>query len=144
MPPPNLFLRLHKWAARQDENFLTESLAVVLEQLLSLAPDVGTRLVARLTGGFIDLPPDAASAIEIRTQVEAESGRPDLEIATPDRLVWIEVKVESALRTGQLEGYRVLLGESGVEQTRLVLLTQYPQTFQAEDARPTWNFAGMS
>jgi hypothetical protein len=58
-PVANLFLRLHKWAARQDENFLTESLAVVLEQLLALAPEVGTRLVARLTGGFIDLPPTA-------------------------------------------------------------------------------------
>jgi hypothetical protein len=32
-PANNLFLRLHKWTWRQDENFLTESLAVVLEQL---------------------------------------------------------------------------------------------------------------
>ena len=40
-PSNNLFLRLHKWAVRQDENFLTESLAVVLEQLLVLAPEVG-------------------------------------------------------------------------------------------------------
>ena len=49
-PAANLFLRLHKWAARQDENFLTESLAVVLEQLLVLAPDVGTRLVGAAHG----------------------------------------------------------------------------------------------
>ena len=56
-PANNVFLRLHKWAWRQDENFLTESLAVVLEHLLVLAPAVGVRLVARLTGGFIDLPP---------------------------------------------------------------------------------------
>jgi hypothetical protein len=46
---PNLFARLHKWAARQDENFLTESLAVVLEHLVILAPDVGVRLVSLLT-----------------------------------------------------------------------------------------------
>src|SRR3954467_14465622 len=105
-PANNLFLRLHKWAARQDENFLTESLAVVLEQLLVLAPAVGTRLVARLTGGFIDLPPEDASAIEIHTQVEASQGRPDLEIRTPHRLAWVEVKAESELRTGQLVGYR--------------------------------------
>src|SRR5438105_12670390 len=96
-PVNNLFLRLHKWASRQDENFLTESLAVVLEQLLVLAPAVGTRLVARLTGGFIDLSPEAASAIEVRTQVEAGQGRPDLEIRTPHRLVWLEVKAESEL-----------------------------------------------
>jgi len=72
-PANNVFLRLHKWAWRQDENFLTESLAVVLEQLLVLAPAVGTRLVARVTGGFIDLPPEDASEIELRTQVEGGS-----------------------------------------------------------------------
>src|SRR4051794_29456782 len=120
-PADNVFLRLHKWAARQDENFLTESLAVVVEQLLVIAPAVGTRLVAKLTGGFIDLPAEDASAIEIRTQVEASSGRPDLEIRSPHRLAWIEMKAESKLRTGQLEGYRVLLRESGVAQTRLLL-----------------------
>ncbi len=133
---PNLFARLHKWAARQDENFLTESLAVVLEQLLILTPEVGVRLVSRLTGGFIDLALEDASAIEIHTQVETGSGRPDLEISSKDRLVWIEVKVESDLRTGQLEGYRVLLRESGIEQTRLVLLTRYPEVFQGDETRP--------
>jgi hypothetical protein len=99
-PGNNLFLRLHKWASRQDENFLTESLAVVLEQLLVLAPAVGTRLVAGLTGDFIKLPPEDASAIELHTQVEAGQGRPDLEIRSPHRLVWIEVKAESELRAG--------------------------------------------
>jgi len=127
---------LHKWAARQDENFLTESLAVVLEELLILAPNVGVRLVSQLTGGFIEVNPDSASAIEIRTQVETGSGRPDLEISTPERLVWVEVKAESELRTGQLEGYRVLLRECGVEQTRLALLTQYPEVFQGDESRP--------
>jgi hypothetical protein len=133
---PNLFARLHKWAARQDENFVTESLAVVLEQLLILAPEVGVRRVSRLTGGFIDLPSGDASAIEIHTQVETGSGRPDLEIGVRDRLVWIEVKVESELRTGQLEGYRVLLRECEIEQTRLVLLTRYPEIFSKEETRP--------
>jgi len=127
---------LHKWAARQDENFLTESLAVVLEQLLILTPEVGVRLVSRLTGGFIGVNPDSASVIEIRTQVEAGQGRPDLEIRTPERLVWVEVKAESQLRTGQLEGYRVLLRECGFEQTRLILLTQYPEVLRADDTRP--------
>jgi hypothetical protein len=133
---PNLFARLHKWAARQDENFLTESLAVVLEHLLILASEIGVRMVSRLTGGFIELTPENASVIEIHTQVETGSGRPDLEIGTPQRLVWIEVKVESELRTGQLEGYRVLLRERGAEQTRLILLTRYPENFQNEETRP--------
>lgn len=132
-PGPNLFHRLHKWAHRQDENFLTEALAVVLEQLLTLAPAVGTRLIANLTGGFISVAPDDASAVELHTQVEAVSGRPDLEVRTPERLVWVEVKAESELRRGQLEGYRELLKQSNVAQTRLVLLTRYPQLFGAGD-----------
>jgi hypothetical protein len=135
-PANNLFLRLHKWATRQDENFLTESLAVVLEQLLLLAPAVGTRLVAQLTDSFILVSPEDAGIIQIRTQVETGQGRPDLEISIPHRLVWIEVKAESELRAGQLEGYRVLLGEQGVSQTRLILLTRYAVEFRPGDAQP--------
>jgi hypothetical protein len=37
-----------------------------------------------------------------------------------------------------VEGYRVLLAESGFKQTRLVLLTRYPEVFLSEDARPDW------
>jgi hypothetical protein len=133
---PNVFARLHKWATRQDENFLTESLAVVLEQLLILAPAVGTQLVNRLTGGFIDVSPAEAHVIELQPQLDTGAGRPDLQVRAPERLVWIEVKAEAELRTGQLEGYRVLLGESGVEHTRLVLLTRYPESYSQEDARP--------
>lgn len=132
----NLFLRLHKWAIRQDENYLTETLAVVLEQLLVLAPAVGTRLVSQITGGFIDRPEDEASAIEIRTQIETGSGRPDLEIRTLNRVAWIEVKAESVLRVGQLEGYRILLAESGVPETQLILLTRYRETYAADAVRP--------
>jgi hypothetical protein len=133
---PNLFARLHKWAARQDENFLTEALAVVLEQLLILAPEVGVRLVSQLTGGFIEVNPESASIVEIRTQIETGQGRPDLEIRIPEHLVWVEVKAESELRAGQLEGYRVLPRESGIAQTRLVLLTRNWEVFQEDDTRP--------
>ncbi|MBX3399052.1 MAG: PD-(D/E)XK nuclease family protein [Gemmataceae bacterium] len=132
----NVFHRLHKWAARQDENFLTESLALVIEQLLVLAPESGTRLVSKLTGGLIALPAEDASAIEIHTQIETDQGRPDLEIRSPNRLAWIEVKVESPLRTGQLEGYRVALRESGIANNRLLLLTRYPVELKADDAKP--------
>jgi hypothetical protein len=131
-----LFHRLHKWAHRQDENFLTESLALVLEHLLALAPAVGTRLISKLTGGFIDVPPQDASTIELQTQVEAVAGRPDLEIRVPHKLAWIEVKAESELRKGQLEGYRVLLRQAGVAQTLLGLLTRYPQELQHGDELP--------
>jgi len=133
---PNLFARLHKWATRQDENFVTESLAVVLENLLILSPEIGVRMVSRITGGFIAMGPEDSGAVEIRTQVDVRTGRPDLEICVPHRLVWIEVKVESTLRTGQLEGYRRLIGETGFTETRLILLSRYPETYAADAMRP--------
>lgn len=136
LPAANLFGRLHKWAARQDENFLTESLSLMLEHLLVLAPTIGTRLVSRLTGGFIDMRAEDASAIEIRSQVETGQGRPDMEIRSPHRMAWIEVKAESELRMGQLAGYRLLLGKSGVQQTHLGLLTRYPVMYKTDDVRP--------
>jgi hypothetical protein len=48
----------------------------------------------------------------------------------------VEVKAESELRAGQLEGYRVILQESGVVHQQLVLLTRYPEVFPAHSARP--------
>jgi hypothetical protein len=133
---PNVFARLHKWATRQDENFLTEALAVVLEHLLVLVPPAGVRLIHGLTDGFIDVPASSASAIELQPQVETGEGRPDLEVRALHQLVWVEVKAESDLRTGQLEGYRKLLRTSGFEQTRLVLLTRYPAEYPPSAERP--------
>jgi hypothetical protein len=137
-PANNLLLRLHKWASRQDENFLTESLAVVLEQLLVLAPAVGTRLVAKLTGGFIDLPPEDASAIELHTQVETGEGRPDLEICSPHRLVVVEAKVEAEVRSGQLERYQDRLAKSGVTHGQLVVLSRYPAVVSCGIVNVRW------
>jgi hypothetical protein len=114
-------------------------LAVVIEHLLAFTPEVGTRFIGRFTNGFIDVFPGDASSIQIQTQVEAGSGRPDLEICTPYKLVWVEVKAESELRAGQLEGYRVLMNTSRIEERRLVLLTRYPQAFSDEDTRPDFD-----
>ena len=135
---PNLFTRLHKWAARQDENFLTESLALLLEFLLARTPAVGVHLVRRLSDGLIDLRPEEAAAAEVSTQVETTEGRPDLEIRAPERLVWVEVKAESPLRAGQLEGYRIGLRASGARETRLVLLTRYAVSLQPGEERPDY------
>jgi hypothetical protein len=108
----------------------------VIEHLLIFVPQVGTRLVGRITGGFIDVLPEDASSIQIQTQVEAGTGRPDLEICTPYRLVWIEVKAESELRAGQLEGYRVLMEANRIQERRLVVLTRYPEAYPVDWLRP--------
>jgi hypothetical protein len=129
---PNLFARLHKWAIRQDENFLTESLAVLLEVFLDREPAVGVRLVNSFTNGFISVDPSLTVRLEIRTQISTAEGRPDLELRMPDRLAVFEVKCESELRRGQLEGYREYLRSQNFPRTLLVLLSKYAPVF-AED-----------
>jgi hypothetical protein len=133
---PNVFSRLHKWALRQDENFLTESLAILLEMLLERAPAVGVRLVAALTVRFVCVSEGDARAIEIRTQVSTAEGRPDLEIRMPDRLVVLEVKCESSLQRGQLEGYREYLRSSDFPRTYLVLLSKNPVVIPDDAEHP--------
>ena len=44
--------------------------------------------------------------------------------------------MESDLRVGQLEGYRVLLAKTGVQLTWLGLLTRYPEDYLSDAARP--------
>ena len=45
----NLLVRLHKWAFRQDENFLTETFAYVLEYLCEHEPEAASDIIFRLT-----------------------------------------------------------------------------------------------
>jgi hypothetical protein len=136
--PVNLFTRLHKWASRQDENYVTEALAVVLQTLLEKRHAAGLRLIHAISGGFLTIDPEDESVVEIDTQVETEGGRPDLQIRLPTRLVVVEVKVESELRPGQLEGYREWLRTCGIPHGRLVLLTKYPVDFGPAAERPDY------
>jgi hypothetical protein len=126
---PNVFLRLHKWATHQDENYCTEALAVLLETLLARQPEVGVRLVAKLTENKVVLDAAHADSITFVTQPQYKDGRPDLEIRAADTVVLIEVKVEEALRPGQLAGYRQLLARSGVTVRSLGVLTRYTVTY---------------
>jgi hypothetical protein len=141
---PNLFARLHKWAAvkGQEENFFTESLAIVLQHLLIHAREAGVRLVSRLTGELIHLSPNEADTIEIKPQpqIEAEKKKPDLEFRTLHRLAWIEVKVDNKLQQGQLKNYLDLLKKSGYEHTRMVLLTLKKEEVSEEEARHVLKF----
>jgi hypothetical protein len=112
-PVANLFLRLHTWASGQDENFTSESFAYVLQHLVEHDPAAGVRILHRLTAGRLGLPPQDAAFVTITTQVSVAEGRPDIEIGTPDHLVYVEVKVEAELGERQLERYRSALARSG-------------------------------
>lgn len=129
MPAPenNLLLCLHKWAARQNENFLTETLAHLLRYLLLHEAEAAVRLVEKLTHGFIALKSPEARTLEISTQVVLADGTPDVRLLRPGKqLAYIEVKAESDLGQAQLQRYRKLLDESGVPATALFVLTRYP------------------
>jgi hypothetical protein len=126
MRSPNLFTRLHKWAHRQDENFLTETFAFVLQFLLDQEPELSVRLVRELTGERISLPPADAKHLEIRTQVLSDEGTLDIELKTPGHLVYIEVKSASEVRLEQLVRYRRLIDQSDAPSKWLILLTRYP------------------
>jgi hypothetical protein len=136
LPRNNLLLRLHKWAVRQDENFLTEALAHLLQHLLDEEPEAAVRLLESLTAGFFRLRPADARQVELRTQIILAEGTPDLEIRTTRQLAFVEVKSESAVDEGQLGRYRRLLAGSGIPSTALILLTRYPANLREGGERP--------
>jgi hypothetical protein len=135
-PALNLFLRLHKWAARQDENFCTEALVLVLQRLLDHQPEVGVSLLEVLTAGLLCVPVREAAKVELQTQVVTTEGRPDIGIRWADHLVVVEVKVEAELHDRQLGDYRILCKKSGVGHSCLVLLTRYPPTIPDSEELP--------
>jgi len=132
----NLLSALYKWAHRQDENFLTEAFVQLLRHLLDSSPSLGVEMVRRITSDACALQPDEADLITLSTQINTDMGRPDIEIRTPECLVYIEVKKESGLGHKQLERYRSKLLSSGFSKTKLVLLTRYPVSFEENGEKP--------
>jgi len=102
----SLFSNLNRWAIRQNENFTTESLVLMLKRLLLERPDVACSLLKNLTDGFLDLSEEQAKRTSIQTQTTIDEGKPDIEIAVDDYLVYIEVKIDSELGEDQLTKYR--------------------------------------
>jgi hypothetical protein len=122
----NLLTSLHRWAWRQDENFITDAFAFLLRRLLTDDEPVGIGLVRYITG---DRFPDASDAttIRVRTQVTVAQGRPDIEISSSNHLVYIEAKVESGFGELQLERYLAALdARMPPQSTTLVVLSRYP------------------
>lgn len=131
----NLFLNLNGWAWGQNENFVTESFTYLLRHLLREDAQAGAKWLARLTGGKLLLAPENMGLVGISTQTTVEEKRPDIEIAAPGWLAYVEVKVEAPLGANQLRNYRERLDKSGVENRVLALLTRY-EPYIGDDQRP--------
>jgi hypothetical protein len=126
----NLLSALHRWASRQDENFITDAFSHLLRRLLLMDRPTGLNLIAWLTEGAFVFELEDARAVSVSTQVTTVLGRPDVEIRTSDHLIYIEAKVESEPGDRQLERYLEQLDNEAQNQTAkktLVLLTRYPQ-----------------
>ncbi|MBI2825947.1 MAG: PD-(D/E)XK nuclease family protein [Planctomycetia bacterium] len=135
--PTNLFGSLFRWAHRQDENFLTESLVCVLNLLIEQERDLARDILHWL----LDAPTTAQwfndGEIDVATQFSTEEGRPDIRIKTASLLAFVEVKKETGLGALQLDRYRrALTSRANGRDTRLVLLTRYPIAFGEEQDRP--------
>lgn len=127
----SLFSSLHIWARHQDENFCTEGLICLLRLMLKDAPTQALEIISWLTTGLIgsDTP---ANSIRISGQVTSDEGRPDIEITSPSKTAWIEVKVDSKVGPNQLERYRRDLYKKTGE-VRLVLLSRSTEVLAREN-----------
>ena len=121
----NLFSSLHRWAHRQDENYITEAFVSVLRVLQSRSPGTAAVLLARLTAGAT-IPEQSVSQISFETQVRTPAGIPDVRIHGAGVDIFVEAKVAAAISRRQLEAYTQQLAQSDAPARRLVLLSHFP------------------
>ncbi len=120
-----MFSSLSRYAFRQEENFLTETLVYLINLILEREKKIGLDIFANLCGAKVSVWFENAPTISISTQFTVEEGRPDIviEVGT-DKLVFIEVKHDSSLGFEQLERYYSHLKSLSGKETQLVLLTR--------------------
>jgi hypothetical protein len=131
----NLLTMLNK-GAKQDESFVTDAFVHLLWHLLKNEPEAATKLLRLLTSGLLAISSECTAQVRIITQVSTSTGRPDIEIRSPDWLIYVEVKVNSPIDQSQLTRYLDALGRSGTKNTGLVLLTRYPETVNGLEKQP--------
>jgi hypothetical protein len=131
----DIFSSLARAGISSEENYLTESFVYVLKLLLIHQPALGLQIINQLC----DLPDQLVDpvGIDILTQANYQSGRPDIEIRSgSDTLILVEVKHDSPLGFYQLERYYAELQQSGAPQTRLVFLTRSRMAAQSTSLSP--------
>jgi putative zinc finger/helix-turn-helix YgiT family protein len=131
----NLFGSLFRWAHRQDENFLTESLVFLARHLLRQEPATGAKFLGWLCFGQESSHP-FEHVTTVSTQISTEGGRPDVRIESCEALCLLEVKKESPLGECQLERYRTVLNQSPRAIKQLALLTIYAMPFENGAEKP--------
>jgi hypothetical protein len=133
----NIFSSISKYAARQDENYLTEVLVFVLQLIKEKSHKKISGILTNICGpdteGWFQYHAD----INIATQMSVVEGRPDIVITTgEDRVVFIEVKHDSRLGLDQLERYYEHLKSSSYLEKQLVFLTRSKHSIQETTLDP--------
>lgn len=125
MQSTNVFKTLSKYGSREEENYLTEALVLIIKTLIERQPDYSLKFLNSLCGLSKKIEHENLPSISISTQVAVDEGRLDIEIKLGSAmLTYIEVKHDACLGDRQLEYYKRKLDDSGVLSTRLVLLTR--------------------
>lgn len=132
----NLFSNLYHWLHRQDENFVTEVFAFILNRLLECDRAVGIALVSWLCFEEKDQVEVDRHDLKVVLRETVNEGQPDIWITAAGLLVLVEVKKRSPLGKEQLERYRAILQRSGATVQRLVLLTEALVVFGVGRERP--------
>lgn len=133
-----LFTDLWKWSKGQDENFMTDSLRVVLSAILHESPETLSAILSKALG---DLSPSLAelSDASVVTQTRRVLGITDLELFSPDYHLILEAKVDAAVDAEQLARYRRELNlESPAKRKVLVLLTAEPAGKAVPEGVDAW------
>jgi len=128
----NLLSKLHKYSHRQDENFITESFVHLLVHLIEFEPKIGINLLNKLSSNKLWDDEDKSKRISIQSQIKTDEGIPDIEVRSIDKLMYIEVKVESDFSHNQIKRYKNVLKKSDCTKTHLTVVTRYPYTESSE------------
>jgi len=127
----NLFSTLSRYAFRQEENFLTESLVYLLTLILEREKKIGIEILSYLSGEDTQDWFKNTQTISVSTQFTVDEGRPDIVIELGNnKLIFIEVKHDSGLGAEQLERYHAYLESLADKETQLVLLTRSRHSVQ--------------
>lgn len=138
MSENNIFSALAKYNSPIDENYLTESFVFVIKNLLKREPSIGIELLNNLCVNNSEFSFSESENIFVSTQVVTEQGTPDIKISSPEKLIYIEVKLESDLGDRQIERYKEALASASasIKHKHLILLTRYSVDFKNEDETP--------
>ena len=136
MSSKDIFSSLAKYASTNEENYLTEAFAFLLNSLLIEDKLVVLEILNHLCVPNNEFSFDENENIVISTQMITEEGVPDIVVASPDKLIYIEVKYDSPVGPKQLKRYKKDLGSQSAAIKQLILPTRFPVDFSEHEGIP--------